>query len=101
MSSDETYNGWTNYATWRINLEVCDDLTSSLIGEQTFDDVSALAEYLRDTTEELVCGDDYHQQNLATQYAMAFIDQVNWYEIAATNEELIAADDDDESLDQH
>ena len=22
--TDKTYNGWTNYATWRVNLEVFD-----------------------------------------------------------------------------
>ena len=21
---DERYNGWTNYATWRVNLEIID-----------------------------------------------------------------------------
>jgi len=24
--SDTTYNGWSNYATWRINLEVFDGM---------------------------------------------------------------------------
>lgn len=24
--NDQTYNGWTNYATWRVNLEVFDGL---------------------------------------------------------------------------
>ena len=27
--SDKTYNGWSNYATWRINLEIFDDLDIS------------------------------------------------------------------------
>ena len=22
--SDKKYNGWTNYATWRVNLEIID-----------------------------------------------------------------------------
>jgi hypothetical protein len=26
MSNDKTYNGWTNYATWRVNLEMFDGL---------------------------------------------------------------------------
>jgi len=24
MKNENTYNGWTNYATWRINLEMFD-----------------------------------------------------------------------------
>ena len=23
-TNDTTYNGWTNYATWRVNLELLD-----------------------------------------------------------------------------
>ena len=23
-TTDNTYNGWTNYATWRVNLELFD-----------------------------------------------------------------------------
>ena len=30
----ETYNGWTNYATWRINLEIFDGLYSDMEGEK-------------------------------------------------------------------
>ena len=31
MSKDNTYNGWTNFETWKINLEVLDDYPSYLI----------------------------------------------------------------------
>ena len=24
--NDKTYNGWTNYATWRVNLEIFDGM---------------------------------------------------------------------------
>ena len=24
MTTNTTYNGWTNYATWRVNLEIFD-----------------------------------------------------------------------------
>jgi hypothetical protein len=24
MTNDTKYNGWTNYATWRVNLEMVD-----------------------------------------------------------------------------
>ena len=25
--TDTTYNGWTNYATWRVNLEIFDGMS--------------------------------------------------------------------------
>jgi hypothetical protein len=30
--SDKTYNGWTNYATWRIHLEIFDGMSLDLDG---------------------------------------------------------------------
>lgn len=94
--SDTTYNGWTNYATWRVNLEIVDDLLSSLVDdEQTFSDIYSLSAYIREVTEDHVRGEDDQERNLSTQYAMAFLDQVNWDEIARHNEELIASEDED------
>ena len=31
---DQKYNGWTNYATWRVNLEIFDGLHSDIDGEK-------------------------------------------------------------------
>ena len=86
-----TCNGWTNYATWRINLEICDDLCSlRQSDDDPFDSVWDLSNYLREATTELVCGEDYHAKHLATQYALAFLDQVNWDEIARSNADELA-----------
>jgi hypothetical protein len=92
MNENETYNGWTGkgnhasaYATWRVSLELCDDICNSLVG--------ALADYLKETCQDLICGEDYHQETIATQYAMAFLDDVSWDEIAEHNDELIASED--------
>lgn len=63
------YNGWTNYATWRINLEWFD-------GAEPMGD----ADYLREYVEECLEQDCDNETTLS--YAMAFIDDVNWYEIA-------------------
>lgn len=83
------YNGWEGdgnrasaYATWRVNLElvsVRDDWTD------TFDekpDEEALAEYIKDWVEDGVFMDDPNLESLVSQYAQAFLDDVNWYEIA-------------------
>ena len=74
----EKCNGWTNYATWRVNLEILSDMEFE-------EQVSA--DYLKDLVEELVFIDV--KDCLAADYARAFIAQVNFYEIAeAINIEL-------------
>ena len=67
--SDKTYNGWTNYATWRVNLEMFDGSENYWTAESAKDFV---IEIIEDTTREGVGRD----------YALAFIDDVNWHEIA-------------------
>ena len=69
--TDTKYNGWTNYATWRVNLEMFDGFEPE--GTMEADDYKFMAiEYLEaDGTA-----------GIAFDYAMAFIDNVNWHEIA-------------------
>lgn len=66
----DKYNGWTNYATWRVNLEMFDG------GE--FSDYSP--DMLREFAEEMI--EQSSDAGLARDYAMAFLSDVNWYEIA-------------------
>jgi len=71
------YNGWTNYATWRVNLEIFDGYDPE---GQEIDH-----EYCKDFAEEIVFGDinDINTSNaLAHSYASAFMSDVNWHEIA-------------------
>ena len=42
---NKNYNGWTNYATWRVNLEI--------LGDIEFEE-QVSADYLKDLTEECV-----------------------------------------------
>jgi hypothetical protein len=75
---NSNYNGWTNYATWRINLEIFDGFT--LEPNETPKDAHQLASEIKDFAEgllELDCGN-----TLTLDYAMAFLNEVNWYEIA-------------------
>jgi hypothetical protein len=81
--SDSTYNGWTNYATWRVNLEIFDGLEH----EEMFDlglPVEQLRHVLQDYAEETIAMSvsDPNAPNLAYDYAMAFLSEVNWYELA-------------------
>ena len=69
------YNGWTNYATWRVNLEMFDGYDGASDNDL---DAYDLGQSLRDMAEEMIGG-----EGLARDYALAFIADVNWSEIAA------------------
>jgi hypothetical protein len=72
----DRYNGWTNYATWRVNLEMFDGWTGrDVCGGRA--SAHEAAQVLRETAEEMIGGD-----GLARDYALAFLSDVNWYEIA-------------------
>ena len=80
MSTDTRYNGWTNYATWRVNLEVFDGMTPRDIAGDGFDSAHEMAPTLRACAEELI--EQSSQPGLARDYALAFLSDVNWREIA-------------------
>ena len=65
----QKYNGWANYATWIINLEHFDNWEDELDPE---------------LAEEIVTERIYNasQEGIARDYALAFIDYVDWTEIA-------------------
>jgi hypothetical protein len=67
--SDKTYNGWTNYATWRVNLEMFD-------GSETYWTETSAREFVEECIESTT------DEGIARDYAMAFISDVNWQEIA-------------------
>ena len=66
---NERYNGWANYATWRINLECFDGWEDELTPESA-----------EELVEELIF--EQTSEGIARDYALAFIAQVDWTEIA-------------------
>lgn len=68
---EEKYNGWTNYATWRVNLEMFDEKPEER-EEVTAEDCKDYA--------EMIVGDG--ADGFALNYALAFLEDVNWQEIA-------------------
>lgn len=77
--NDTKHNGWTNYATWRVNLEMLDGMTPSDFGIK-LDDYD-LGQALKDYADEILCqGCGY--EGLVLDYARAFLNDVNWREIA-------------------
>ena len=92
---NKEYNGWTNYATWRVNMEI--------LGDIIFEEKVSVDE-LKEIVEDCVfinpntCNTPRLKVTWASQeartiyiedYARAFISQVNFYEIAKlVNEEI-------------
>lgn len=77
---DKKYNGWTNYATWRVNLEI--------LGDIEFENKTS-ADDLEEIVEDVVFSQYDGTNSLMYDYASAFISEVNFYEIAdSINEEL-------------
>lgn len=84
IKEKEKYNGWTNYATWRINLEIFDGFETQDYYDDYKDHPPEFAEFLKDYADEIISMDQKGLDNqcLALSYARAFLDEVNWYEIA-------------------
>jgi len=83
--SAEKYNGWTNYATWRVNLEIFDnaslddfDLGNLKVWEEP--NAYHLSLALKERAEYYI--ECTSQEGLARDYALAFLSDVDWYEIA-------------------
>ena len=78
MTDDKRYNGWTNYATWRVHLEFFDGWDA--------DGNPMDADNCRQTVEEFV--DDSIRQDVGAGAILAgwvgaFLSDVDWREIAA------------------
>ena len=69
------YNGWSNYATWRINLELFSDMEVT----DYFDELPT-TEMLEDYVENIVF-DHSGTMGLIEDYARAFLANVDYREI--------------------
>jgi len=81
----EKYNGYTNYATWRVNLEIVEQIDIEFAVEENlrFD-----KDMVKEWVEYAVFGDE-DPGNLMSNYADAFLSEVNYYELASNlNEEI-------------
>lgn len=78
----QTYNGWTNYATWRVNLEIFDATDVGFISGDDSTPAYDLAPMLKDYAEGLIYESGGGNGNIAVDYALAFLSDVNWHEIA-------------------
>ena len=81
-NSDRRHNGWTNYATWRVSLEMFDgfDPREHFTEADGGFDASELADNLKCYADDVLTMNG--EKGLAVDYARAFLADVNWYEIA-------------------
>jgi len=79
--SDKTYNGWTNYETWRVNLEIFDGWNADQLDSLTMGDSYNLAQQLKDYAIDLLA-QDCNDQSIAYSYALAFLDAADFRQIA-------------------
>tara|TARA_R100001443_G_scaffold487_1_gene1973 strand:- start:501 stop:809 length:309 start_codon:yes stop_codon:yes gene_type:complete len=88
MNTDKTYNGWTNFQTWKINLEVLDGYTSHIIDSERIKETLETETYdlskeLENYVFEVLNFDECEKEHLLlSNYAYCFIKEVNFYEIA-------------------
>ena len=70
------YNGWTNYETWLVNLEMgFTDVSNDFYEARNLDD---LIVELKDSAENLIESDN----TLATDFARIILSKVDWNDIA-------------------
>jgi len=88
MTATEGYNGWANYETWKVNLEVFDGYDP--------DGQRQTAESVQEFVEEVIFSEARGRSfDLLTDWASSFIRNVDWQEIAdAINEAFELTDPD-------
>jgi hypothetical protein len=89
--NDTRHNGWTNYATWRVSLEIFDGMD---IRDDFGDDLPsprALADWLADLADNHITSFGT-LDGPAVDFARAFLADVNWREIAEHMLEAASAD---------
>jgi len=94
-----TYNGWTNYETWRVKLEIFEDeypiIEMLTGGAADMEDALEMleGEACASFADEIIFGDFNRKEvGLMAGYANAFLSEVNWDEIAECLAETLTDD---------
>jgi hypothetical protein len=70
MKEEKKYNGWSNYPTWRVALEVFGELPPEFEKVTSRECIDYAVEVVSDGAD-----------GFALDYALAFLNTVNWQEI--------------------
>ena len=86
---DTQYNGWTNYATWRVNLELLDGERENWLDAHAGDDpdnldLDNLTTYLDTYVDDVLTQYGELKDCIALDYARSFVSDANFHEIAET-----------------
>lgn len=79
--TDKTHNGWTNYETWRVNLEIFDGMSASELTGRQVNNAAEVKDAAAEYAESVVF-DGTKEGSLMEDYARAFLSNVDWWEIA-------------------
>ena len=94
---DQKCNGWTNFETWKVNLElVHEDGYGEDIKAGVYEDVDDLADAIESGVSELAYY-DVPADSFACSAVTALLSEVNWYEIADQLWEAYYEEDEDEN----
>lgn len=91
----EKYNGWTNYATWRVNLELLDGMSAEDFGitHTNKDDAhDIIKEWVETMTDE-------YPDGFVKDYCNAFLSDVDWHDIARHYVDELPPEDEAEGSD--
>lgn len=86
MSNDRTYNGWSTYETWLVNLWIQNDqalhavLHDEVTSADTLYDAKQVLQAWIDNEYDLYIED--HGHGLFQDLLRGALQEVNWYEIA-------------------
>jgi hypothetical protein len=83
---NKKYNGWSNYATWLVNVTITSDIR--------WDDYEGpiTSDYLEEIVEDIVFNNTVEKDCLAADFARVFLYDVDYQELAeAINSELTIA----------
>jgi len=74
---NKKHNGYHNYETWRVMLEILGDI-------EWDDDEEVTANILEEIVSDVVFSNSVEKDCLAADYARSFLSNVNYYELAET-----------------
>jgi hypothetical protein len=77
------YNGWTNWETWKVNLELLDGLDASdlNIEHYTQDEYYEAGQVIEEYVGELISM-EYNTDGFVSGIVRGFLSDVNWSELA-------------------
>jgi len=83
--NNEKYKGWTNYATWRVNMEVVEQIDIEFAVEENR---KVTPEWVKSYVEWVVLS-EHNEWTLMKGYAHVFLGEVNYVELAnSLNKEI-------------